>query len=781
LCLSRESLVSKFDFKFKYRYATDMMAQVDLDDPDFFQPGGHPDQSRRSSLDDPNGEYRLSLDPARLDPSLNEAFSAHSPGLTPSQHLARSSWNAGMAKDLMKSRMLLGLPEAAGGGVPPHRLSNASVIEGGYTSDHTPGGGEEHERGDGGDGSGKSTSTSREGGERGEGSVRGGKGGRGGGGNGGGGGGGSGGFDEFKDSVEGSISRRPPGVPLEPLKLLRLMVDLIHGLTRQLRDECFQHDNKQHVGSPSTWVDTLGALAPRGSMPKGGLAELKNTLVPAGGESFLLMHARWKKLEQDIYHPRKGRFDISKVPDVYDAAKYDAIHNSHLDLDGLEELYRVAKCLAEGVVPNEYGTHPHSKLRIGGTIAHSLLVKLLTDFSSTREESFDGKPQTYLNLDKQSDRSLTTGERRRASNAGGTTGELGKSGLAISTSAGDVNTGDDNTGAAEGGEGGVGAGGEDESPNNAEDDEHAAALKEEEEEELSSTRLNHRYASIVGVQSPQRHVRTRLYFTSESHIHSLLNVLRYCNLEVGQQPKEQGSGEFGGGEYGMDPESPSRGRGGGGSGAAPLPSLLSHRLETLEGIGDLDYLTHIVFRMYECFNVPPTDPKRFRIEIMLSTGVCLDPFKNNIINEIANAGAAATKKEKERPGRAVDKVKGGGAAGGIGGGDIPILRQFPIQNDCARANPAAVADSTSTNSKFKAADPAAAVADPKTKLPDYLTLNDLESYLWKFRRKQGQDCFGVSHGGHSSSYHSNNNSDWNSPKKSSSSPTKDNLLGKAGL
>ena len=65
-------------------------------------------------------------------------------------------------------------------------------------------------------------------------------------------------------------------------------------------------------------------------MPKGGLAELKDGSVPAGGESFLLMHARWKKLEQDIYHPRKGRYDISKVPDVYDAAKYDAIHNSHL-------------------------------------------------------------------------------------------------------------------------------------------------------------------------------------------------------------------------------------------------------------------------------------------------------------------------------------------------------------------------------------------------------------------------------------------------------------------
>jgi inositol-hexakisphosphate/diphosphoinositol-pentakisphosphate 1-kinase len=46
--------------------------------------------------------------------------------------------------------------------------------------------------------------------------------------------------------------------------------------------------------------------------------------------------------------------------------------------------------------------------------------------------------------------------------------------------------------------------------------------------EESVNRLNPRYSH--GVSSPGRHVRTRLYFTSESHVHSLLTVLRYGGL-----------------------------------------------------------------------------------------------------------------------------------------------------------------------------------------------------------------------------------------------------------
>ena len=54
------------------------------------------------------------------------------------------------------------------------------------------------------------------------------------------------------------------------------------------------------------------------------------------------MFDRWRKLLKAFYSEKKKQFDISKVPDIYDSAKYDAIHNSELGLE-IEPLYRVSQ------------------------------------------------------------------------------------------------------------------------------------------------------------------------------------------------------------------------------------------------------------------------------------------------------------------------------------------------------------------------------------------------------------------------------------------------------
>ena len=419
-----------------------------------------------------------------------------------------------------------------------------------------------------------------------------------------------------------TLSTNLMGVPKQPLKKLEMLYELTKSISVQLRTMLSTHQVRydSDSGTRINWADTHSAVAPRGSLPKGGIQQLKTMIVPAGGESFLLMYSRWKKLEQDLYHSRKARFDISKVPDVYDAVKYDAIHNEHLALEGLEALYEIAKELADCIVPNEYGTTASSKLRIGGTVANSLIAKLLSDLNNTREESFAVESG-----------GMSSNEMRRVS---------------ISEKIPVLNE-------------------EDEAETIDEETEREREEQEEEEEELNTTRLNLRYATAHGVHSPFRHVRTRLYFTSESHLHSLINVLQYAHLDKPREDRERGRSPYHTehSESDVDAKGPTKRTSTKGSSRAsrvppglPLgspkkeedatsanssvsatnetvrPSLIDDALGALfKREKELDYLTHIVFRMFERFHVPPSDPRRFRIEILFSNGVSLHPFKTNAI------------------------------------------------------------------------------------------------------------------------------------------------------
>ncbi|KAK0073870.1 hypothetical protein PV325_009090, partial [Microctonus aethiopoides] len=208
------------------------------------------------------------------------------------------------------------------------------------------------------------------------------------------------------------------------------------------------------------------------------------------GETWELMGRRWGKIEKDFCTKNK-RFDISKIPDIYDCIKYDLQHNNHtLQFDHAEELYIYAKYLADIVIPQEYGLTVQEKLTIGQGICTPLLKKIRADLQRNIEE---------------------TGEE-------------------------------------------------------------------------TVNRLNPRYSH--GVSSPGRHVRTRLYFTSESHVHSLLTVLRHGGL--------------------LDVVKDEQWR---------------RAMEYVSMVSELNYMSQIVVMLYEDPTKDPSSEERFHVELHFSPGV----------------------------------------------------------------------------------------------------------------------------------------------------------------
>ncbi|XP_054162265.1 inositol hexakisphosphate and diphosphoinositol-pentakisphosphate kinase 2-like, partial [Oppia nitens] len=115
----------------------------------------------------------------------------------------------------------------------------------------------------------------------------------------------------------------------------------------------------------------------------------------------------------------------------------------------------------------------------------------------------------------------------------------------------------------------------------------------EDDETESVNRLNPHYSH--GVSSPGRHVRTRLYFTSESHIHSLLNVLRLGGL-FDEAKDEQ----------------------------------WRRAMDYVSLVSELNYMTQIVIMLYEDQTKDPTSDDRFHIELHFSPGVVCCLQKNHI-------------------------------------------------------------------------------------------------------------------------------------------------------
>ena len=99
------------------------------------------------------------------------------------------------------------------------------------------------------------------------------------------------------------------------------------------------------------------------------------------------------------------------------------------------------------------------------------------------------------------------------------------------------------------------------------------------------------------IKSLKRHVKSRFYFTCASHMYALLNIIGY--------------------EY---------------------YNYLAHKnkevFKKLRAISDLDYCSHIIFRLFENLNVDLDNPQRFRLEIIMSTGSSGDPIRETDKNHL---------------------------------------------------------------------------------------------------------------------------------------------------
>jgi len=112
--------------------------------------------------------------------------------------------------------------------------------------------------------------------------------------------------------------------------------------------------------------------------------------------------------------------------------------------------------------------------------------------------------------------------------------------------------------------------------------------------------LDHSHAEDLEINSLGRVVRTRLYFTSESHMHTLLNVLKYAGTAssmLGMCTKAEG-----------------------------IDAVSEEGKSLLAEIQELSYCTQIVIRLFEERGETKEDASKFRCELCFTPGANNDIF-----------------------------------------------------------------------------------------------------------------------------------------------------------
>jgi inositol hexakisphosphate/diphosphoinositol-pentakisphosphate kinase len=285
--------------------------------------------------------------------------------------------------------------------------------------------------------------------------------------------------------------------------------------------------------------------------------------------SFDIVRIRWHKLYGELYDTKKACWNISKVPEIFDAVKYDMIHCPRM-LKSQSALYDIAKQLNDQIVPNEYGYDAQSRLDIGSSVCGRLLTKLIDDLKFGRKSVLiDDQPQSKIVTAVEILKNFVSRIPNPWSRSGNTDAESAR-----------------------------------DTPSATPE----AAKKEAEFAGLDGSR------APDTLKSPERRVRTRLYFTSESHIQSLMNILRYCQYK---EPSSRPAGSLT--DSSRDTSLPS-------SGSSSSSGIVLEAEESkLCEQPIFDYLTQIVFRLYEDKDAPIDSAERYLVEVLFSPGAAGHP------------------------------------------------------------------------------------------------------------------------------------------------------------